>query len=251
MQGLKRILPTMETLCQDAAKELLRLIHRSVEERDIFHLFLAGGSTPKSFYRLLATPLYANAIPWGKVHLYFGDERHVTPDHPDSNYKMVSDSLLTRINIDPTHVHRIQGELDADQAADSYHKIIDSLIPHDENGSPQPDLVILGLGADGHVASLFPETEILKNQQRYCATVWVEKQKSWRMSITYPVINNSRNLWFFVAGENKQEIVDRIFNHTTSSDPLPVEQIATQAATTWFMDQAAAKLLKQPAKKYE
>ncbi len=244
MQGLKRVLPSMDTLCQDAAKELLRLIHRTIEERDIFHLFLAGGSTPKSFYKLLASPIYASAIPWGKVHLYFGDERHVTPDHSESNYRMVNDALLTKISIDPTHVHRIQGELSADQAAETYHKVIDSLIPSDKDGKPQPDLVLLGLGPDGHIASLFPGTDILDNHQAYCAAVWVEKQKSWRMSITYPIINNACNLWFFVAGENKQAIVERVFNPPTASEPLPVERITAQGAITWFMDQSAAKLLK-------
>lgn len=234
----------MDTLCQNAAQELLRLMHQTIDERGVFHLFLAGGSTPQRFYNLLATPIYAKAIPWGNVHLYFGDERHVTPDHPDSNFKMVNDSLLKKINIDPTHVHRIQGELSAVEAASAYHRTIDSLLPKNADNRPQADLVLLGLGPDGHIASLFPDTDILDNIEVYCAAVQVSKLKAWRMSITYPVINNARNLWFMVAGDNKQAIIDRIFNHPTSIDLLPVERITAHGAVTWFMDQSAAKLTK-------
>lgn len=240
MKGFKRIAPTMDTLCQDAAQELLRLMHQTIDERRVFHLFLAGGSTPQRFYNLLATPIYAKAIPWGNVHLYFGDERHVAPDHSDSNFKMVNDSLLKKINIDPTHIHRIQGELDAADAADAYHQAINSLLPKDADNRPQADLILLGLGPDGHTASLFPDTDILDNTKAYCAAVWVSKFNTWRISITYPVINNARNLWFLVAGDNKQPIVNRIFNHPSTIDPLPVERISARGAVTWFMDQSAA-----------
>lgn len=244
MQIYKKILPDMEALCLEAARDLLRLIQQGIAERGEFHIFLAGGSTPQSFYKLLATSTYANAIPWNKLHLYFGDERNVPPDHPDSNYRMVNNALLKQISIDPMHLHRIQGELTADQAAAAYHNVLKNLVPKDANDQPQPDLVLLGLGPDGHIASLFPDTDILDKVDNHCAAVWVEKFKSWRISITYPVINNARNLWLLVAGDNKQDIVDRIFNHPSAVDPLPVERIAAQGQVTWFMDQAASKWLK-------
>lgn len=233
----------MDGVCNEAANQLLQLIHQGIDARGEFHLFLAGGSTPQSFYRLLASANFAHTIPWGKIHLYFGDERSVAPNHPDSNYNMVNCALLNRISIDPTHVHRIHGELAADEAAAAYHNTLDALVPKDGEGRLQPDLVLLGLGTDGHIASLFPGTDILDRCDSHCAEVWVEKLKCWRISITYPLINNARNLWLFVAGENKQEIVDRIFNHASVVDPLPVERIAATGNVTWFMDQAAAKSL--------
>ena len=245
MKGFKRILPDMEALCYEAARDLLRLSHQAIDERGEFHIFLAGGSTPQSFYKLLASSSYANAIRWGKVHLYFGDERNVPPDHPDSNYNMVNKALLRKINIDPTHIHRIHGELATAQAAEMYNNILDSRIPKDVDDRLQPDLVLLGVGADGHIASLFPESDTLSTTDSHCAAVWVEKLKSWRISITYPVINNARNLWLMVAGDAKEDIVDRIFNHPSVSNPLPVERIDAQGSVTWFMDQPAAKRIKK------
>lgn len=244
MQHYKKVLPNMEALCLEAARDLLRLIQQSIDERGSFHIFLAGGSTPENFYKLLATSTYANVIPWNKINIYFGDERNVPPDHPDSNYKMVNTALLNKLSIDPTHIHRIHGELTADDAAIAYHNTIKVLAPADENDTPQPDLVLLGLGPDGHIASLFPNTDILNKRDTYCAAVWVEKLKAWRISITYPVINNARNLWFLVAGENKQDIVDRIFNHASILEKLPIERIAAKGQVTWYLDQAAAKWLK-------
>jgi len=244
MQGYKRIVPNIETLCLEAARELLRLIQQGLDERGEYHLFLAGGSTPQSFYQLLATAPYANAIPWGKLHLYFGDERNVPPDHPDSNYNMVNNALLKKINIDPMRVHRIHGELAAEQAASGYHTLIKSIVPRGVDNQPQADLVLLGLGTDGHIASLFPATNILDSVDSYAAAIKVEKLNSWRISITYPVINNARNLWLFVSGDGKQEIIDRVFNHPSAVYPLPVERINSRGNVTWFLDQAAAKWLK-------
>jgi 6-phosphogluconolactonase len=245
MKNFKRILPDMDSLCYEAARDLLRLSHQAIDERGAFHIFLAGGSTPQSFYKLLASSSYANAIRWGKVHLYFGDERNVPPDHRDSNYNMVNNALLKKINIDPTHIHRIHGELAATQAAVAYNNVLNYRVPKDADDKIQPDLVLLGVGSDGHIASLFPGTDILNKDDSHCAAVWVEKLKSWRISITYPVINNARNLWFFVAGDAKEDIVDRIFNHPSVIDPLPVERIAAKGNITWFMDQAAAKWIKK------
>lgn len=244
MYGYKRIFSDMDTLCLEAARELLRLIQQGIDERGEFHLFLAGGATPQRFYKLLASSAYASAIPWNKIHLYFGDERNVPPDHPDSNYNMVNNALLSRINIDPMRVHRIHGELVADQAASAYHTLIKSIVPKSVDNQPQADLVLLGLGTDGHIASLFPATDILYTVDSFAAAVKVEKLNSWRISITYPIINNARNLWLFVSGDNKQEIIDRVFNHPAAVDPLPVERITARGNVTWFLDQAAAKWLK-------
>lgn len=244
MQAYKRILPDMQTLCLEAARDLLRLIQQGVEERGEFHLFLAGGSTPESLYRLLSHAPYAKAVPWGKVHLYFGDERNVPPDHPDSNYRMVNSVLFSQISIDPMRIHRIQGELPADQAAAAYNTMLVNIVPKGSSDHLQADLVLLGLGTDGHIASLFPGTVILDEENSVCAAAYVDKLKTWRISITYPVINHARHVWLFVAGENKQDIVDRIFNHPASDNLLPVERINAKGQLTWYLDQAAAAKLK-------
>lgn len=243
MQPHKRILADMESLCLQAARDLVHLIRQGVDARDEFHLFLAGGSTPKSLYKLLATEPYSSSIPWGKVHLYFGDERNVAPDHPDSNFNMVNTALLGKVNIDPTHIHRIRGELDATEAASTYDTLLKNILPKDSDERLQPDLVLLGLGGDGHVASLFPGSAILDEADASCAATPVEKLKTWRISITYPLINNARDVWLFVAGDSKRAIVDRIFNHPSSSEPLPVERINARGRLTWYLDQAAASQL--------
>lgn len=240
MRAFKKITPNIDSLCKEAASQLLRLIHQGVDAKGDFHLFLAGGSTPQGLYKLLATNTYASAIPWGNVHIYFGDERNVAPDHRDSNYNMVNKALLSHINIDPTHIHRIHGELEAHEAATAYDATLNHLLPEDSEKRLQPDLVILGLGDDGHIASLFPDTDVLDVTDRSCSAVWVAKLKTWRISITYPLINNARHLWLFVAGESKREIVERVFNHPSNTGHLPVQRIAARGEVTWFLDQAAA-----------
>lgn len=235
----KKILKNMEALCAEAAYDLTRIISTAIDHRGEAHIFLAGGSTPRRLYKYLATSNVGRTIPWGKVHIYFGDERNVPSDDPDCNYNMANQSLLKWISVDPTHIHRIQGELSAEEAAEAYNNKLKYCVPSSANGLPNADLIILGLGPDGHVASLFPDTDILDNTTDYAAAVWVEKLKTNRISITYPVINNAENVWLFVSGEEKREIVDKIFNYHTPGR-YPAERIDPQGILTWYLDEAAA-----------
>jgi len=236
----KKVLRDMDSLCAEAAYDFVQIISSAVDARGEAHIFLAGGNTPRHFYKLLASPPIGNSIPWGKVHIYFGDERNVPPDDPDSNYNMANRALLSRINIDPLRIHRIPGELTADEAALAYNNKLKHFLPFDSNENPCPDLVLLGLGEDGHVASLFPDTDILNNHADFAAAVWVEKLRTWRITITYRVINNASNVWLFVSGESKRDIVDRVFNYSTS-ERYPVERIKPRGKLTWFLDEAAAQ----------
>ena len=183
-------------------------------------------------------------MPWGKTHLFFGDERNVEPDSPESNYQMVRKAMLNKVSLDPMHVHRIHGELSAQEAAQGYDLILGSLLPKTADGQVEFDLVLLGLGPDGHVASLFPGTDILDENEKRAAAVWVPEKHTWRISITIPVINNARNVWVFVTGASKQDIVDRVLNYPSVTARLPIEAIAPKNGLYWYMDDNAAALLK-------
>jgi len=241
VQTYKIIKPDPDAICLEAAKDFLRLAQQSVQHKGEFTVALAGGSTPKRLFQVLAKPPYATAIPWGKIRIFFGDERAVPPDHPDSNYGMANRYLFKHISIDPTRIHRIHAELDVDKAAAGYHTLLKGFLPRNDKGWPVFDLVMLGLGNDGHVASLFPGTDILEVKDRCAAAVWVEEKKSWRISITLPVINSAEHVWMLVTGESKNDIVDRTFNYPSVNHPLPVERVKPKRDISWYLDLAAAR----------
>ena len=238
------IRPDLDELCQTMAEELLRLTRQAADQGRDFTLFLTGGSTPKPLYQLLAKPPFSNAMPWGKIKIFFGDERCVQPDSIDSNYAMANNAMLKHISIDPRNIHRIQGELSPANAAEAYNNTLKYALPQTDDGMVTPDLVLLGLGPDGHIASLFPDTDILEEQDKFVSDVWVEKLKTSRISITYPVINNAKHVWLFVSGEGKQDIVDRIFNHPSHTDLLPIERLAPKGDLLWFLDKDASRWIK-------
>jgi len=244
VNAYKIIRPDADDVCAEAGKQLIRLAQQCVDERNEFTIALAGGATPKRFFQMLAKPPYSTSIPWGKVHIFFGDERSVSPDHPDSNYNMANKYLFKHINIDPLRIHRIQSELDHEDAAKNYHVVLGGFLPVNQNNQPIFDLILLGLGDDGHVASLFPGTDILNEKTKRAAAVWVESKKTWRISITLPVINSARNIWLMVTGESKHNIIDRVFNYPSETDPLPVELIKPNGNLTWYLDEAAASWIK-------
>lgn len=244
MQTYKIIKPDPEAVCLEVARNMLRLAQQCVDQKGEFNVALAGGSTPKRLYQILAKPPYSSAMPWGKMRLFFGDERAVPPDHPDNNYGMVNRHLLKHISIDPLRVHRIQSELDPQQAADAYHTVVKGFLPQDAAGAPVFDLVLLGLGDDGHVASLFPGSELLEVDDRCAAAGWVEDKKSWRISLTLPVINNAEHVWLLVTGEAKNDIVDQVFHYPSVTLPLPVERVRARQEISWFLDDAAARWIR-------
>jgi len=244
VQTYKIIKPNIEAVCLNAAEDLLRLAHQCVAENGEFNIALAGGSTPKKLFQILASPPFSTAIPWGKTHIFFGDERSVAPTHADSNYAMATKYLFSHINIDPLRIHRIQAELDPTLAAEAYSTVLKAFLPTNNYNQPAFDLILLGLGDDGHVASLFPGTDILNVTDKPVAAVWVASKNTWRISITLPVINSASNVWLLVTGESKSDIVDQVFKYPSVTQPLPVEMLQPQAGVTWYLDEAAAKWLK-------
>jgi 6-phosphogluconolactonase len=236
-----------DTLARAAAAEVLRLAERSVAERGLFTLALAGGSTPKKLYGLLATDPAYRTLPWDKTHFFFGDERHVPPDHAESNYLMVKNSLLSTGLVPEQNVHRVRAELpDAHQAAADYdvelHRFFgEALRP---NGYPQFDLILLGMGPDGHTASLFPDSQGLKETQRWCIANPVEKFKTDRITFTFPVLNAARAVYLLVAGADKADMIYEVLVAQRDRPVYPVQRVVpTDGIKVWMLDRAAAAKL--------
>ena len=244
MQAYKIIKPDIDSVCLKAAADIQRLAQQCVSDHGEFTIALAGGTTPKKLFQVLAKPPFSNSMPWGKTRIFFGDERSVGPTHIDSNYAMANKYLFSQISIDPLRVHRIQSELEPEDAAEAYNILLGAFLPLNNINQPVFDLVLLGLGDDGHVASLFPGTDILNVTDKSVAAVWVESKNTWRISITLPTINSARNVWLLVTGESKSDIVDHIFKYPSVAKPLPVEMLKPDAGVTWYLDEAAAKWIK-------
>ena len=204
---------------------------------------LSGGSTPRALYQLLADlnePFRAQ-IAWDKTHFFFTDERHVPPDHPDSNYRMVNEAMFSRVPIPQQNIHRIPAENPvAEDAAKAYENDLREFFGE---AIPAFDLVLLGLGEEGHTASLFPYSPALKETQHLVVAPWVEKFDSYRITMTLPVLNNGKSVVFLVTGASKAEILREVMKTDKEPDLYPVQAICpTNGAVSWLVDKAAARL---------
>lgn len=235
------IYDTVETLNQAVVTRWSALAVDAVAARGAFHVALAGGNTPKQLYALLASHEIAATLPWQQTHVYFGDERCVSPDHADSNYNMARQALLDHVPLPAQQIHRIHAEQGEPAAAAlAYHQLLQQTLPHDKQGY-HFDLVLLGLGSDGHIASLFPDTEILNQATQLAAAVYVDKFSSWRVSVTYPLLEQAHHVLLVVAGTDKAEIVNQILADDTEAGRYPVQRIA--ARSEWHLDHAAGVLI--------
>lgn len=224
-----------------AALRWEEVAREAVQARGAFHVALAGGSTPRTLYALLATPAWRKRFDWGSTWVWFGDERCVPPDHPDSNYRMALETLLSPLEIPASRVQRIETERGPEAAAADYDARLRSLLPRGEHRDDPPrfDLVLLGLGDDGHVASLFPDTPILDEHAALAAAVFVPKLDAWRVSLTFPVIDAARHVALLVAGAGKAEIVARV--HAGRAEATPVRRLRPRGRLEWFLDREAAR----------
>jgi len=217
------------------------IAHQAINERGSFHVALAGGSTPKQLYQSLASQESSTSLPWDKTHIYFGDERCVPPDHEDSNFNMANHAMLKQVPLPEENIHRMSGENpDHDDAACEYQKIIEQYLSDDNHGY-HFDLVLLGLGPDGHIASLFPGTEILNINDRLVAAVYVEKFDSWRLSLTFPVIKQAHHILLAAAGSGKIDIINQVLHINDLTCNYPVQQISS--LIEWHLDRDAASSL--------
>lgn len=222
-----------------AAQQCVRQISAAIEARGVCHLALAGGSTPKALYALLAEPAYAQQIAWDRLHVYFGDERYVPHDTPESNYNMARAVLLDKVALPVANIHPIPTAAgDARHDAQTYAVLLERNLPV-HNHVPVFDLVLLGMGEDGHTASLFPDTPVLNATEQSVAAVYVEKLASWRISLTLPVLNAAQCVMFIVSGSSKASMLRRVFTDT-SAQQVPIQRVRPAHACYWYLDAAAA-----------
>jgi len=240
------ILDTPEALAHAAAQECTRLAIGSVASCGRFSMALAGGSTPKRLYSLLASERdeFRSAFPWMQTHFFWGDERHVPPDHPDSNYRMAHETMFSRVQVPLESIHRFQSEKAAVEAAADYERLLIRSLSPAQGQMPRFDLVLLGMGSDGHTASLFPETDVLGEQTRIAAEVWVPKFSSFRLTLTAPLLNNAQNVVFLVTGQDKAEALRAVLRGEFKPQQLPAQLIRpNRGQLRWLIDKAAARLL--------
>jgi 6-phosphogluconolactonase len=236
------IFPDAKELAEAAAARITARAVSAVRERGTFSLVLAGGTTPRAVYSLLATRRH-NEFPWLQVHFFWGDERHVPPTNPDSNYRMAWDAMLSHVMVPVENVHRIHAEeSDAELAAIEYSMDILNAL----GSRPVFDLVLLGLGPDGHTASLFPHTAALQEAERLVVANWVEKLKTNRITMTMPLLKKAREIVFLVQGGEKAQALHDVIEGAYTPEALPAQLIVQNAKNVvWMIDHDAATLLKQ------
>jgi 6-phosphogluconolactonase len=219
--------PDPEALAHDAAGRFVRLAHDAIAERDVFTVALAGGSTPRLTYSLLGSEPYRSQVEWDKIQFFWGDERCVPPDHVDSNYRMVVEALLSKVPVPTEHIHRMLGENpDAAAAATAYENEVRTVFGDAQ--LPRFDLVLLGIGPDGHTLSLFPGSTALSEHDRLVVANWVEKFKTWRITMTARLVNNARCVLFQVEGPDKATPLHEILEGEYRPEVYPAQLIRVE-----------------------
>jgi 6-phosphogluconolactonase len=237
-----RKLTTPQDLFQAAADEVLHAATKSIGQRGRFTLVLAGGSTPKNLYTLIAAN--AAGVPWDKIYFFWGDERHVPPDHADSNFRMANEALLSKVPVPTANIFRIPAENpDAAAAAQTYEATLRKFFELRGGEFPRFDFILLGIGPEGHTASLFPETTALQEKSRLVVDNWVEKLKANRITMTLPVLNAAREVAFLVSGMDKAPIVHEVLEGK-APEKYPCRMVQpNDGKLIWFVDRAAASEL--------
>jgi 6-phosphogluconolactonase len=243
-----RRLTTPQDLFQAAAEEVLRIATDAVAKRGRFTIALSGGSTPKNLYTLIAANASAT-LPWAQMFFFWGDERHVPPEDADSNYRMAKEALLSKVPIAPGNVFPVPAEIeDAAAAADAYEQTVRKFFGLAPGEFPRFDLILLGMGPDGHTASLFPETAALQEKSRLVVANWVEKLKASRITFTLPVLNAARCVAFLVSGEDKAAVLHEVLEGGAPPEKYPSKLVKpTNGKLIWFVDRAAASQLSTAA----
>lgn len=234
-------------LADAAAERFAEIAEMAVARAGRFMVALAGGSTPKGLYARLAAEPYRTRIPWSRTHVFWGDERCVPPAHAESNFRMATETLLRHVPIPPAQMYRMRGEdPNPDRAAAEYTQLLKEIFQLAAGILPRFDLVLLGMGTDGHTASLFPGSRALGEVTRLVVAPYVEHVAGYRLTLTLPALNEAAVILFLVAGDDKAPMLRRVLEGPARTNLLPVELIWPRSGTVaWFVDAAAARLLKR------
>lgn len=234
----------IDDLCERAAVRVARSIADRVQASGRSAIVLSGGTTPRRLYERLATGTFQQAIPWDHVYLFWGDERCVPPDHPDSNYKMAYDTLISKIPIPKENVYRMPAERsDHVEAALEYEESLRNFFGPSGEGWPRFDIALLGIGMDGHTASLFPGSPALAEKKQWVAATYIEKLKVYRLTLTPEVFNHSTQVIFLATGEEKAQVIKELFTADHCTNRFPFQIIRPHDGELIFLlDQAAASL---------
>lgn len=248
------VYPNDAEVTEAAAELFTAAAERAVNTRGLARIAISGGSTPKAMFQLLADPSapYLERVPWAKVQLFWVDERCVGPENPESNFGMTKAAMLDKVPLPAANVHRMEGELDPEEAASHYESEIRNTFKLEGAETPTFDLILLGLGPDGHTASLFPHTAGLDEMARIVMANHVPQKDTWRLTLTWPVITQGREVAFLMEGTEKAEMIERIFTGAYDPETYPAQLIRpANGKLTLLMDSAAAARLPVGAAKLE
>jgi len=240
-----RVLPDPDHVARAAAHAFEKLATSRVREGKTFTVALSGGSTPVRLFKLLAAEPYRSQMPWHSIHFFWGDERTVPPDDPESNFGTANATLFSRVDVPENNIHRIKGELeDPMEAAADYETEFLRFFGLAEGEVPRLDLVFLGMGPDGHTASLFPGTQALSETHRLAVAPWIDKLQTHRVTLTCPVFNKAACIQFLVTGTDKADTLKAVLDGNPDRPQFPAQLIRPETGTlTWLVDEAAASLL--------
>lgn len=230
-----------EAVNQELALFLMEGLHEAARSSRRYCVALPGGKTPESFFKLLVQEF--RQAPWSNVHFFFGDERTVAPNHHDSNFRVAREHLFQPLNIPNSQLHHIHGDAtNLDQEADRYAEDLSRWLPLNDRGIPRFDLIILGMGPDGHIASLFPDSKALDETTRWVIPTLVTKLCAWRITLSFPVLNAAARLALLVTGENKSNVVGEVLRtgFAPATTQYPVQRLQPTTGIDWFLDPAAA-----------
>jgi len=234
-----KVLPDPKALTDEVARRIVDAATAKLQDiQAMFSLVLSGGNTPKALYETLAAEPYRSQLNWSKVEIYFGDERCVPPDHPDSNYLMAYNAMLSKLPIPEPNIHRIRGELTPEQAATEYGQLLKTKFPDGNT----PDMILLGMGDDGHTASLFPGTAALHETHHRCVANFVPKLNAWRVTTTYRFLNSGHQVMILAAGASKATRLQEVLEGPRDPDRLPIQGIDPVGQLTWLLDAPAASM---------
>ena len=243
-----RILGSAAELAREAAKVFVNRMDEALRGRGVFTVALSGGSTPRRLYSLLASEeSFRSRVVWEQIHFFWGDERPVPPDHPESNYRLADEAMLSRVPVPPDHIHRLAGENpDPARAAEQYEEVLRQFFRIGRGEFPRLDLILLGMGLDGHTASLFPGTEALREKDRLVVANWVPQLKTRRITMTLPVLNQAKWVLFLVSGGEKAKTLATVLEEEGEAEALPSRLIRpVKGKVMWLVDRSAAGLLKK------